>query len=80
MIPERDMLSRLTSIFQDVLNPAVVVTENLDASQVPEWDSLSHISLIVAIEAEFEVEFTTDELVQMTTVGDLMRTLRAKGV
>ena len=80
MITDEEIVGRLTPIFRDVLNPRVVVTNNLNASHVPEWDSLNHISLVVAIEAEFNVEFTTDELVQMATVGDLIRTLRSKGV
>ena len=76
----QDILERITPIFHDVLNPDVVVTAQLDASQVPEWDSLNHIGLIVALEGEFGVEFTTDELAAMENVGDLIRTLESKGV
>ena len=73
-----EIIRRLTPIFRDILNPDVVVTEYLDASQVAEWDSLNHISIIAAIESEFQVEFTIDELAQMANAGDLIRTLEAK--
>lgn len=73
------IIRRLIPIFRDVLGPNVVVTESLDASQVPEWDSLAHIALVVAIEGEFQVEFNTEELVHMASVGDLLRILEAKG-
>lgn len=46
---EQEIVERLTLIFRDVFNPDVVVTKELDATQIPEWDSLNHISLIVAI-------------------------------
>ena len=66
------ILERLTPIFQEVFNPNVVVIETLDASQVEEWDSLNHIALIIAIEEEFGLEFSTDEIAQMQKVGDLV--------
>jgi acyl carrier protein len=74
------ILRRATPIFHEVLRPDLAVTETLDASQVEEWDSLNHISLIVALENEFGCEFTTDELAAMENVGDLVSTLEAKGV
>jgi acyl carrier protein len=58
----------------------VVVTPDLDATKVPEWDSLNHISLVVAIEGEFQCELTTDEVAEMQNVGDLIAVLQAKGV
>ncbi len=45
-------IERLQPLFREILNPDLVLTEDLDASRVPEWDSLNHISLIVAIEGE----------------------------
>lgn len=74
-----DIKKRLTPVFQTIFNPAVLVTETLDASQVVEWDSLNHISLIVAIEEEFKCSFTTEELARMKNVGDLIEILRGKG-
>jgi acyl carrier protein len=72
-------VKRLEPIFRDVLNPEIVLTEELDASKVKEWDSLNHISLVVAIEGEFGVELTVPELASMKNVGDLIGILIAKG-
>lgn len=72
------ILLRLEPIFRDILDPDLVVTESLDASQVPQWDSLNHISLVVAIESEFGVELTAEELAALRTVGDMVRLLEAK--
>jgi acyl carrier protein len=77
---DQEIVDRLTPIFRDIFNPEVVVTPDLDATKVPEWDSLNHISLVVAIEGEFQCELTTDEVAEMQNVGDLIAVLQAKGV
>jgi acyl carrier protein len=41
------------------------------ADSVPGWDSLSHVRIIVAIEAEYGIRFSTLELLRMKQVGDL---------
>lgn len=75
---EQEVIDRLAPIFHDIFNPDVVVTEDLDATKVPEWDSLNHISLIVAIEGEFQCELITEEVAQIQNVGDLIKLLRVK--
>jgi acyl carrier protein len=77
-VSEHPLIARLQPIFRDILDPELVVTESLDASQVPQWDSLNHISLVVAIESEFGVELTAEELASLRTVGDMARLLEAK--
>lgn len=80
MSARKAIIERVTPIFRDVFDDgSLVVTEQLDASQVPQWDSLAHISLVVALEGEFGIEFTTEELAEMENVGDLLRLLEAKG-
>ena len=44
----------------------------MTASDVEDWDSLNHINLIVAVEREFKVKFTTAEVSGLKNVGDLM--------
>lgn len=71
-------MARLQPIFRDILDPDLIVTEDLDASKVPQWDSLNHISLVVAIESEFGVELTVSELASMRDVGDMVTVLQQK--
>jgi acyl carrier protein len=75
---QHPMLARLQPIFRDILDPDLVVTEDLDASKVATWDSLNHISLVVAIESEFGVELSAEELATLRNVGDVIRLLEAK--
>ncbi|MDP9145267.1 MAG: acyl carrier protein [Actinomycetota bacterium] len=70
---------RLTDIFQSVFDdPELRLTAAMTAKDVPEWDSLSHITLIVAIEREFRIRFTTAEVAGLMNVGDLADRIRKK--
>ena len=75
---QQPVLARLQPIFRDILDPDLEVTEDLDASKVPQWDSLNHISLVVAIESEFGVELTAEELATLRNVGDMVKLLEVK--
>jgi len=69
---------RLTAVFRDVFDDAsLVLRDDLQASDVDNWDSLTHIDLIVAVEKEFRIRFTTREVQSLQNVGDL-RALIAK--
>lgn len=71
--------ARLTPIFQDVFdNDEVEPHPAMTAHDVDEWDSLSHIRLVVAIEEDFGVKFTTGELSTLENVGQLVEHLKAK--
>lgn len=72
------LLYRLQPIFRDILDPSLVLTDDLDASTVPQWDSLNHISLVVAIESEFGVEISAEELAELRNVGDFAKLLASK--
>ena len=70
---------QLTPVFQDVLEtPDLVLTPQLTAAEVPEWDSFNHINLVVAIEAHFGVKFQTAELESLQSVGQLVALLEQK--
>ena len=79
MTTRPELLVRITPIFREVFDqPNLVISETLSANEVDEWDSLNHISLIVAIEEEFKGEFSTDELAGMKNIGDLLNVILAR--
>ena len=70
---------KILSIFQEVFNnPGLEITDETTAADVEEWDSFNHLSLIMAIEDEFSVSFTTKEIGQAACVGDLVQVLQTK--
>jgi acyl carrier protein len=66
----------LLPIFRDVLeNNDIELTESTVAADVPEWDSLNHIYLVVAIEKQFKIKFTTHQIQSWQCVGDVLNEL-----
>jgi acyl carrier protein len=71
---------RLEEIFRTVLSdPELVLTKDSSAATIPAWDSLSHITLMVAIEQEFGIRFRGNELAEMANIGELEEFLLATG-
>jgi len=74
-----EIYAQLTTIFHDIFDgDALVLTPNLTAAEVPEWDSFNHINLIVAVESRFKIKFQTAEIEQLHTVGHLVDLIAAK--
>ena len=67
-----EILEKLNEVFHDVFdNNDIVVTEQTNANDI-EWDSLIHITLISAVEDEFDVSFDMKTVVSMKNVGDMI--------
>ena len=67
-----EVLSEINIIFKDVLeNDDLIIKNETTADDIEEWDSLSHIQLIVAIEKFFKIRFTSGEINGFTNVGQM---------
>lgn len=68
-----EILEKLNEVFHDVFdNNDIVVTEQTNANDIEEWDILIHITLISAVEDEFDVSFDMKTVVSMKNVGDMI--------
>lgn len=68
----RDVMQELNVIFQEVFeDDDLAVTQATTAADVAGWDSLQHVSLILQVEAHFGVRFSSAEVADMKSVGDL---------
>lgn len=73
------LYDELTDIFRDVFdNDDLVLSDEMTAADVDEWDSLSHIRLIVAVEQHFGVSFTSPEIARLENVGQFADLIRRK--
>jgi acyl carrier protein len=76
---ESDIYARLTEIIQDIFDDnSVTATPALMAKDVDGWDSLTHIRLMLTVEKTFKVKFSTSEIGNLETVGDLVTIIRAR--
>ena len=74
-----DIFSTLTEIFEDVMDVDDVTLEDATtADDVEEWDSLSNVRFIVAVEREFGIKFSNAEIEGFKCVGDLVTSIAAK--
>jgi len=74
-----DIQERLTKVFRTVFdNESITLTPDLTADDVDEWDSLSHINLMLAIELEFGIEFSQSEIQDFRNVGELIECVKTK--
>jgi len=67
-----EIYSRLKSIFADVFDREVSLSDETTAADVSGWDSLTHITLIGAIEDEFDIKFSMKDIVQLKNVGAIV--------
>lgn len=70
---------KLTQVFHDVFDDdSIVVTPELTADDVDEWDSLAHIRLVVAVEKKFGMKFSAAEVGELKNVGELVTLIEAR--
>lgn len=70
---------RLNQVFRRTFSdPSLTIRDEMHASDVDGWDSLSHINLIYAVEKEFRIRFTTAEIAGLKNAGELVRLVERK--
>ena len=75
--------TELLKVFRDVFeDDFLLITRETTAANVPGWDSLQHVTLILAIEARFRIRLSSAEVADVQTVGDLIDIveLRCQGI
>lgn len=63
-------LLELQEVFRDAFDDETLeIREEMDSTDIPGWDSLMHINLMVAAEKRFGVHFTTAEMARLKRPG-----------
>jgi acyl carrier protein len=74
-----EISDELTTIFHDVFDDdTLVLRPDLTAEDVPEWDSLSHVRLILAVQRAFGAKFSAAQTASLKNVGELIELIRTK--
>lgn len=74
-----DTEERLRRVLEAVLGPSARHLADADGpGNVPGWDSVAHLNLILAVEMEFDVRFETSEIPELLSVGRLRDRLHGR--
>ncbi len=75
----QEIFAKLNEIFVDIMDlDEVNLTETTCADDIEEWDSLTQIQLVVAIEKAFGIKFTSKEISDWQNVGEMVNTIMSK--
>lgn len=70
----------IEKIFSEIFGiPELSVVDSLALSDIPTWDSLAHMMLIIRLEENYQVQFTGDEIADIKSVGNIRTLLQAHG-
>lgn len=73
------MLEQLQNVFRAVFqNDTLIIQASTSAKDIKMWDSLMHLELIAAVESEFKIEFSFNEVMSFNNVGDMMKAIENK--
>ena len=70
---KEELLSKLTSIFRDIMDDEEInLTDATTADDIEDWDSLTNIQLIVAIEKEIGIRIKSGQIQSWSNVGEMV--------
>ncbi len=70
----------IEEIFANVFSiPQSAIVDALALADIPSWDSMTHMMLIVRLEETYQMQLTGDEIADIRTVADTRALLLARG-
>lgn len=74
-----DIDAGLTDIFRNAFgDDTLVLRQGMTSDDIPGWDSMKMVTIIIAVEQRFGVHLRSKEIDKLTCVGDLAALLQAK--
>ncbi len=73
MFDRDSLISRLTMVFHEVFDDdSIKLRDDMSAEDIDEWDSLNHITLVLAVEKEFGLRLNAAEVGKLANVGSMI--------
>jgi len=74
-----EVLAAIQLIFLDVFDiEEMAIDEKTTAMDIDEWDSLTHIQVVVALEKKFGIRFNSSEIQNWSNVGEIIDCILSK--
>ena len=72
-------IDQIRPIFQEIFDdPALAVADQTAPQDIPDWDSVAQVKLVLTIEQSFGVRFTTEEVASFHSAGDFVAALNRR--
>jgi acyl carrier protein len=72
-------MGKIRKIIADTFNiKENEITPQTNMKEIDSWDSLTHMELIASLEDELGIEFTADEIMEMTNVEKIEKIVGEK--
>jgi len=79
MASTAEVHQKLTDVFRDIFDdPTLEIDEKTTADDIDDWDSITHINLIAAVEKAFKISFNTKDVKGLANVGDFMQLIASR--
>ena len=76
---ENNLENRIKNVMSAVFEiPAIKIGKESSPDNIESWDSLKHMNIVVALEEEFNVQFTDDEIIELISMKLIMVIIREK--
>lgn len=68
-----DTLTQLQDVFRNIFeDDSLLISRDTTAQDIESWDSVQNVTLMLEVETEFGVRFSTSEMAYLKNVGDLV--------
>ena len=71
MMEETKVHKKVEEIFRRMFSNVPKLNEDISSKDIADWDSLRHVMMITEIEKEFGISFDLDDMLSMSTFGDI---------
>ena len=75
MDTREEIKAKLADIFEDVFDDEIELLDEMTAEDILEWDSVTHIVLVIAIEKAFNVNLNAADVGHLKNVGEMITLL-----
>ncbi|MBR6158799.1 MAG: acyl carrier protein [Lachnospiraceae bacterium] len=74
-----EIMEKVQRIFRDVFDDdSLMIYDSTNSSDIEDWDSLEHITLVVSMEKEFNLKFDLKEVNALANVGEMVDLIASK--
>lgn len=79
MMNRTDVFNKVQEVFREVLeDEELIIKEDYNSEDIDDWDSLTHIMLVVEIEKTFNMRFLSSEISNWKDIGAMITAIESK--